>query len=107
MRGTAKGYSHRVILLNGPCAQPIYENFIFDSPLLGNSLYLYNPKNNKKLEIKDNFMKFAPTTDKKRWALFIYYKCDRDEFNAYYKCFQSKEQDLKFSITSLRYDILD
>lgn len=102
-----EGFNHRVILLNGPCAQPIYENFIFDSPLLGNSLYLYNPKNNKKLEIKDNFMKFAPTTDKKRWALFIYYKCDRDEFNAYYKCFQSKEQDLKFSITSLRYDILD
>lgn len=102
-----RNYNHRVILLNGPCAQPIYDNIIFDNVLFGDSLYLYNPKNNKKLLIKDNLMKFKPVDDnKKRWALFIYYSCDKKEYNAFYKCFQSKEKDIKESITSLKHDIL-
>ena len=108
MRGTAKGYSHRVILLNGPCAQPIYDKIIFDEPLSEQSLYLYNPKNNKKLLIKDNFMKFLPVDEnKKRWALFVYYKCDKKEFNVWYKCFQSNEDDYKENISSFNYDILN
>ena len=102
-----RSYNHRVILLNGPCAQPIYDNIIFDNVLFGDSLYLYNPKNNKKLLIKDNLMKFKPVDKhKKHWALFIYNSCDKGEYNAYYKCFQSKEKDLKESITSLKRDIL-
>ena len=102
-----RSYNHRVILLNGPCAQPIYDNIIFDNVLFGDSLYLYNPKNNKKLLINDNLMKFKPVdNNKKRWALFIYHSCDKKEYNAFYKCFQSKERDIKESITSLRKDIL-
>lgn len=102
-----RSYNHRVILLNGPCAQPIYDNIIFDNVLFGDSLYLYNPKNNKKLLINENLMKFKPVDDnKKRWALFIYHSCDKKEYNAFYKCFQSKERDIKESITSLRKDIL-
>ncbi|WP_295113381.1 restriction endonuclease subunit S [uncultured Methanobrevibacter sp.] len=102
-----RNYNHRVILLNGPCAQPIYDNIIFDNVLFGDSLYLYNPKNNKKLLIKDNLMKFKPVDDnRKRWALFIYYSCDKSEYNAFYKCFQSNEKDVKESITSLKKDIL-
>lgn len=102
-----KSYNHRVILLNGPCAQPIYNNIVFDSVLFGDSLYLYNPKNNKKLLIKDNFMKFKPVDKhKKRWALYIYYSCDKKEYNAYYKCFQSKERDIKETITSFEKDVL-
>ena len=102
-----RSYNHRVILLNGPCAQPIYDNIIFDNVLFGDSLYLYNPKNNKKLLINDNLMKFKPVDDnKKRWALFIYHSCDKKEYNAFYKCFQSKEREIKESITSLRKDIL-
>jgi len=100
-------YDHKVILLNGPCAQPIYDNIILDSMLNENSLYLYNPKNNKKLLINDNFMKFTPIDkNKKRWALFIYYSCDRNEYTAKYKCFQSREKDIKRSISSLEQDIL-
>ena len=102
-----RSYNHRVILLNGPCAQPIYDNIIFDNVLFGDSLYLYNPKNNKKLLINDSLMKFKPVDDnKKRWALFIYHSCDKKEYNAFYKCFQSKEREIKESITSLRKDIL-
>ena len=106
-RKTRHGYSHRVILLNGPCAQPIYDKMIFDEILSMNSLYLYNPKNNKKLLIKDSLMKFLPVDkNKKRWALFVYYKCDEKEFNVNYKCFQSKETDYKEQIRSFKSDIL-
>lgn len=108
MRRTKQGFSHRVILLNGPCAQPIYDKIIFDEPLLEKSLYLYNPKNNKKLLIRDNLMKFLPVDEnKKRWALFIYYKCDKKEFNVWYKCFQSNEDDYKENISSFEFDILN
>ena len=102
-----QGYVHEVILLNGPCAQPIYDKIIFDTVLMSESLYLYNPKNNKKLLIKDNMMKFrAIDKNKKHWALFIYNSCDKREDNAFYKCFQSKEKNHRERISSLRQDIL-
>lgn len=108
IRATRQGYTHRVILLNGPCAQPIYDKIIFNEVLLSESLYLYNPKNNKKLLIKGNLMKFLPVDkNKKRWALFIYYKCDKKEIDVNYKCFQSKETDYKEQIHSFKRDILD
>lgn len=102
-----QSFIHDVILLNGPCAQPIYDKIIFDWPLNGESLYLYNPKNNKKLLIKDSFMKFkAIDKNKKHWALYIYNNCDRYENYAYYKCFQSRERNKKERISSFREDIL-
>ena len=100
-------YRHRVISLNGPCAQPIYDDIIFDTVLPGDSLYLYNPKNNKKLNLKETLIKFAPVEEnKKRWALFIYYACDKNEYKARYRCFQSKEDDVIVNISSLKRDIL-
>ncbi|WP_405264459.1 restriction endonuclease subunit S [Methanobrevibacter sp.] len=102
-----QAYAHRVILLNGPCAQPIYDEKIFDTILEKECLYLYNPKNNKKLRLKDNLIKFkAIDKNKKHWGLFIYYSCDKNEYNAKYKCFQSNEDDVKISISSLKKDIL-
>jgi len=99
--------SHRVISLNGACAPPIYDTLIFDEKLETERLYLYNPKNNKKLLIKDNFMKFAPIDEnKKHWALFIYDSCDKAEYNAFYKCYQSNEKDLKVSIYDFEEDII-
>ena len=107
IQSAKQAYSHRVILLNGPCAQPIYDNIIFDNVLDKEALYLYNPKNNKKLLLKDNLIKFKSLDkNKKHWALFIYYSCDKNEDNAFYKCFQSKEKDIKVNISSLKKDIL-
>lgn len=100
----------QVIQLNGPCAQPIYEDIIFDEILNPNHLYLYNPKNNKKLLINDKFMKFSAIDDnKKHWALFIYYMCERVGYmktDAHYKCFQSKEEDIIESISTFKRDII-
>ena len=91
-------FVHSVILLNGPCAQPIYDSLIFNELLDENSLYLYHPKNNKIMKIKDNLMKFSPVDENcLHWALFVYYKCDRIGYmktNALYKCFQHEEDDL-------------
>lgn len=102
-----QAYSHRVILLNGPCAQPIYDDIIFDTPLQNECLYLYNPKNNKKLLLKDNFIKFkAIDKNKKHWRLFIYYSFDKDDSIAFYKCFQSKEKDIKISVSDFKNDVL-
>ena len=107
VKSSKQAYNHRIILLNGPCAQPIYDNIICDTILQEKSLYLYNPKNNKKLLLNDNFIKFVPVDEnKKRWALFIYYKTDKRENNAFYKCFQSNEKNIKKGITSLELDIL-
>lgn len=107
VKASRQAYSHRVILLNGPCAQPIYDNLTFDTILFTDCLYLYNPKNNKKLLIKENLMKFRPTDkNKTNWALFVYYSCDKGEYNAFYKCFQSDETDLKESISSFKRDVL-
>ena len=101
---------HQVIKLNGPCAQPIYEDIVFDEYLESNCLYLYNPKNNKKLLINKDFMKFSSTDDNnKHWALFIYYKCERVGYmktNAHYKCFQSIEEDIIESISTFKDDIM-
>lgn len=101
---------HQVIQLNGPCAQPIYEDIIFDEILTSNCLYLYNPQNNKKLLINSDFMKFIPTdTNNKHWAIFIYYMCNRVGYmktEAHYKCFQSKEEDYIESISTFENDII-
>lgn len=100
-------FIHEIILLNGPCAQPIYDKIIFDNCLKEKSLYLYNPKNNKKLLIKDSFMKFIPLDNRrKHWALYIYNNCDKYENNAFYKCFQSKENNYRQGISSFKEDIL-
>ena len=102
-----QAYAHRVILLNGPCAQPIYDEKIFDTMLEKECLYLYNPKNNKKLLLKDSLIKFRPIDkNKKHWGLFIYYSCDYNEYNASYKCFQSNEDDVKISISDFKRDVL-
>lgn len=99
--------NHRVILLNGPCAPPIYERITFDEKLEKERLYLYNPRNNKKLLIKDNFMKFVHLDDeRKNWALFLYDSCDYPEYNATYKCYQSKEEPLECSIYDFIEDII-
>lgn len=102
---------HEVILLNGPCAQPIYDGIIIDSILDNNALYLYNPKNNKKLLINSKFMKFLPLDqNKKHWSLFIYYACDRIghmKTEAKYKCFQSREEDKIESISTFKNDIIN
>lgn len=102
---------HEVILLNGPCAQPIYDGIIIDSILDNNALYLYNPKNNKKLLINSKFMKFLPLDkNKKHWSLFIYYACDRIGYmktEAKYKCFQSREEDKIESISTFKNDIIN
>ena len=106
-KSSRQAYNHRVILLNGPCAQPIYDNINFDTVLYSNCLYLYNPKNNNKLLIRENLMKFQSIDDeKKRWGLFLYNSCDKGEFNAFYKCFQSKEEDIKMRISSFKHNIL-
>lgn len=101
---------HQVIQLNGPCAQPIYEDIIFDELLMSDCLYLYNPKNNKKLLINSDFMKFMPTdVNNKHWAIFIYYMCNRVGYmktEAHYKCFQSKEDDYIESISTFEMDII-
>lgn len=57
------------------------------------------------VSVKDSYGN-SVDDNKKRWALFIYYSCDKKEYNAFYKCFQSKEKDIKESITSLKHDIL-
>ncbi|MEE0943352.1 MAG: hypothetical protein UIB63_09620 [Methanobrevibacter sp.] len=99
--------NHRVILLNGPCAPPIYERITFDEKLENEHLYLFNPRNNKKLLIKDNFMKFIHLDDeRKHWALFLYDSCDYHEYNATYKCYQSKEEPLKCNIYDFIEDII-
>ena len=98
---------HKVISLNGACAPPLYDTLTFDEKLKNNRLYLYNPKNNKKLLIKDNLMKFTSLDDeKKHWALFLYDSCDYKEYNAFYKCYQSKQYDLKESIYDFKEDII-
>ena len=100
-----KEYSQRVILLNGPCDQPIYEKMFFDSFLEPERLYLYN--NNKKLLIKDSLMKFTPTDKfKKHWAILIYNSCEKNKPYANYKCFQSEEYHHREKINDFEKDIL-
>ena len=102
-------YEHEIILLNGPFEQPVYDYRIFDEILLQKRLYLYNPNNKKRLLINDNLMKFYPT-DKynKHWGLFLYSKWEKvSHVNyAFYKCFQSKEKDLQFEISSFKKNIV-
>ena len=104
-------FKHQVILLNGPCAQPIYDEVVLNYVLEEDYLYLYNPNNAKILQIKNKFMKFHPIDEFKRhWALFLYYACDRTgymETNAKYKCFQQKEEDIITKISTFKEDIIN
>lgn len=103
-------YNFDIILLNGPFQQPVYDNLILDEDLLKEkSLYLYNPKNNKFLELDDNLMKFSPIDKyKKHWGLFIYRKWEEKDYKtkAYYKCFQSREEDISVEIVSFKNNII-
>ncbi len=102
---------HRVIILNGPCAQPIYDDVFFNKELDGECLYLYDSKNNNLLKIKDNLMKFEAVDKYKReWALFLFNGTYRDsetgEIFAKYKCYQRKQEDKLVKIDHIRKDIL-
>lgn len=102
-------YEHEIILLNGPFEQPVYSTRLFDDVLYEKSLYLYNPNNKKRLLINDNLMKFVPTDKyEKHWGLFLYSKWENESgINyAYYKCFQSKEDDLSVRINSFKDNIV-
>ena len=102
---------HRVIILNGPCAQPIYDDVFFNHELDEECLYLYDSKNNNLLKIKDNLMKFeAVDRYKREWALFLFNGTYRDpgtgEIFAKYKCYQRKQDDKLVKINHIRKDIL-
>ena len=102
---------HRVIILNGPCAQPIYDDVFFNQELDEKCLYLYDSKNNNLLKIKDNLMKFeAVDRYKREWALFLFNGTCRDhetgEIYAKYKCYQRKQDDKLVKIDNIRQDIL-
>ena len=110
MKIVKEGFNHQIILLNGPFEQPVYDNLILsDSLKYSHSLYLYHPKNNKILLINDDLMKFV-ATDKyeKHWGLFIYsgWKNENHTRYAFYKCFQSKEDDLNIEIKSFKDNII-
>lgn len=98
-----------VIMLNGPCAQPLYRDFIFEKELDPHSLYLFNPLTEDLLKINDNLMKFVQTDRiKNQWALYIYSGWDyvgKNKINAIYKCYQQTEKDLYIPIKSFSEDI--
>ena len=55
-------------------------------------------------------MKFTPTDKyKKHWGLFLYSKWENISHKnyAFYKCFQSKEEDLNFEINSFKNNIVE
>lgn len=98
-----------VIMLNGPCAQPIYRDFIYDNELDAHSLYFYNPLTDDLLKINDKFMKFRQTDRiKNQWALFIYSGWEHGENGkqAIYRCYQQTEKDYKIKINSFKEDII-
>lgn len=97
-----------VIMLNGPCAQPIYRELIYDKELDAYSLYLFNPLNEELLKINDKLMKFKQTDRiKNQWALFIYSGWEHAENSnqAIYKCYQQTEKDFVVPIESFSNDI--
>lgn len=95
-------------MLNGPCAQPIYRELIYDKELDAYSLYLFNPLNEELLKINDKLMKFKQTDRiKNQWALFIYSGWEHAENSnqAIYKCYQQTEKDFVVPIESFSNDI--
>lgn len=103
-------FNHRVILLNGPCKQPIYGNMKFNKVLDENSLYLYNPANNNLLRLDDTLIKFQ-SVDKyeKQWGIYVFngaYEKNNGQWKAKYKYFQENEKEHKEDINSFEEDII-
>ena len=97
-----------VIMLNGPCAQPIYRELIYDKELDAHSLYLFNPLNEEFFKINDKLMKFRQTDRiRNQWALFIYsgWEYGENGNQAIYRCYQQKEKDFIVPIESFSDDI--
>lgn len=97
-----------VIMLNGPCAQPIYRELIFDEELDAHSLYLFNPLTEELFKINDKLMKFRQTDRiKNQWALFIYsgWEYTENGAQAIYRCYQQTEKDFIVPIESFSKDI--
>ena len=97
-----------VIMLNGPCAQPIYRELIYDEELDAHSLYLFNPLNEEFFKINDKLMKFKQTDRiRNQWALFIYSGWEHSENGnqAIYKCYQQTEKDYLVPIESFTENI--
>lgn len=97
-----------VIMLNGPCAQPIYRELVYDKELDAHSLYLFNPLNEEFFKINDRLMKFRQTDRiRNQWALFIYSGWEHAENGnqASYRCYQQTEKDFIVPIESFSEDI--
>ena len=97
-----------VIMLNGPCAQPIYRDLIYEEELDAHSLYLFNPLNEEFFKLNDNLMKFIQTDRiKNQWALYIYsgWEYTKNSKQAIYKCYQQTEKDYFVQISSFSNDI--
>ena len=106
---SGESFNHRVILLNGPCKQPIYGNINFNDILDEKSLYLYNPANNNILYIDDTLMKFKPIdTLEKQWGLYVFngFYENNGKCIAKYKNFQENEDEYKIEINSFEEDII-
>lgn len=103
-------FNHRVILLNGPCKQPIYGNIKFNKVLDENSLYLYNPSNDNLLRLDDTLIKFQSVdVYEKQWGIYVFngaYQKKNGQWIAKYKYFQENEEDYKERINSFEEDII-
>lgn len=107
---SGNNFKHRVILLNGPCKQPIYGHMTFNKILDEKSLYLYNPTNNNLLLLDEKLIKFQ-SVDKheKQWGIYVfngYFENKNGQCIAKYKYFQENEKDYFESINSFEEDII-
>lgn len=103
-------FNHRVILLNGPCKQPIYGNMKFNKILDEHSLYLYNPSNNNLLKLDDTLIKFQSVDIyEKQWGIYLFdgaYKKNNGQWISKYKYFQENEKVHEEIINSFEEDII-
>ena len=102
-------FKHRVILLNGPCKQPIYGTITFNKILDEKSMYLYNPTNNNLLLIDDKLIKFMPVDKyQKQWGIYVFNGFEKTDgqYLARYKYFQQNEEDYYEEINSFKEDII-
>ena len=103
-------FNHRVILLNGPCKQPIYGNIKFNKVLDENSLYLYNPANDNLLRLDDTLIKFQSIDRyEKQWGIYVFngaYEKNNGQWKAKYKYFQENEEEHIEDINSFEEDII-
>lgn len=103
-------FNHRVILLNGPCKQPIYGNMKFNKILDEHSLYLYNPSNNNLLKLDDTLIKFQSVDIyEKQWGIYLFdgaYRKNNGQWISKYKYFQENEEVHEEIINSFEEDII-